>query len=61
MFENRCFHDEIDILWYQSGAEKINKAIKKIISLNFCHILIKNDQQMPKNDQKIHTNPTMAN
>ena len=31
MFENRSFHDEIDILWYQSGAEKINKTIKNII------------------------------
>ena len=29
--QNRGFHDEIDILWYQSGAEKINKAIKNII------------------------------
>ena len=33
MFENRGFHNEIDILWYQSGAEKINKTIKNIISL----------------------------
>ena len=26
------FDDEIDVLWYQSGAEKINKPIKNIIS-----------------------------
>ena len=31
MFEMRGFHDEIAILCYQSGAEKINKAIKNII------------------------------
>ena len=31
MFENLGFHDEIDILWYPSGAEKINKTIKIII------------------------------
>ena len=31
MFEMRGLYDEIDILWYQSGAEKINKTIKNII------------------------------
>ena len=31
MLEMRGLYDEIDILWYQSGAEKINKAIKNII------------------------------
>ena len=31
MSENRGFDHEIDILWYQSGAEKINKAIQNII------------------------------
>ena len=30
MFEMRGFDDEIDNLWYQSGAEK-NKTIKNII------------------------------
>ena len=33
MFEIKAFHDEIDILRYQSGADKINKAIKNIIYL----------------------------
>ena len=31
MLENRSFHVEIDILWYQSGAEKINKTLKNTI------------------------------
>ena len=29
--KNRGFHVEIDILWYQPGAEEINKTIKNII------------------------------
>ena len=45
MFENRGFHNEIDILWYQSGAEKINKTIKNIIWLILYYSLIKNDQK----------------
>ena len=45
MLEMRGFHDEIDILYGQSGAEKINKAIKNIISLILSYILIKNDQK----------------
>ena len=31
MFEMRGLDDEIDILWYQSGAEKRNETIKNII------------------------------
>ena len=52
MFEMRGLYDEIDILWYQSGAEKINKTIKINIWLILCYILIKNDQKRPKNVKK---------
>ena len=45
MFEMRGLYDEIDILWYQNGAEKINKTIKNIIWLILYYILIKNDQK----------------
>ena len=31
MFENRSSDDGVDILWYQDGSEKINKAIQNII------------------------------
>ena len=54
MFKMRGLYEGIDILWYQSGAEKINKTIKNIIWLILCYILIKNDkndQRMPKNAQ----------
>ena len=45
MSKNRCFHNEIDILLYQNGAEKINKTIENIISLILCHVLIKNNSK----------------
>ena len=52
MFEMRGLYNEIDIWWYQSGAEKINKTIKNIISLILYYIFIKNGQ-MNKNDQQM--------
>ena len=52
MFENRSFHNEIDILWYQSGAEK-NKTIQNIIWLILCYNLIKNDKQWPNNAKQM--------
>ena len=39
---------EIDILWYQSGAERINKTIKNIIWLILYYIFIKNCQTWSK-------------
>ena len=30
MFENRCFHNEIEILLYEKKKEKTNKTIKNI-------------------------------
>ena len=51
--KNRGFQDEIDILWYQIGAEKINKTIKNIISLFWYYILIKNYQKCQQKYQKM--------
>ena len=55
MFEMKGLYDEIDVLWYQSGAEKINKTIKNIIWLILCYILIKNGQKWPKMTNKCQT------
>ena len=47
MTENQGFDDEIDILWYQSGAGK-KETIKNIILLILCYVLIKNAKNNPK-------------
>ena len=50
--KNEVYDDEIDILLHQSGAEKINKAIKNIIWLILSYIFIKNGQQWQKMTKK---------